>query len=82
MANDPEIPSKYRFIKDGWGNRVNFQASFGLKMTPEDIDEGNRILEAFRQPDSDSEKPNWESKEINTGKNDNANRKYYLGFYE
>ena len=46
--------SKYRFIKDGWGNRVNFQASFGLKMTPDDLEEGNLILEALMN-DSDLE---------------------------
>lgn len=39
--------SKYQFIKEGWGNRINFQASYGLNMTPDDIEEGNAILEAL-----------------------------------
>lgn len=51
--------SKYRFIKDGWGNRVNFQYSFGLKMTPEDIEEGNIILEALMN-DSEAEEGEYQ----------------------
>ncbi|CAF9905595.1 MAG: hypothetical protein GOMPHAMPRED_003278 [Gomphillus americanus] len=38
--------SKYEFLKP-WGGRENFQASYGLKMTPDDIDEGNAIIEAM-----------------------------------
>ncbi|ROV91237.1 hypothetical protein VPNG_09695 [Cytospora leucostoma] len=45
--------SNYRMVKDGWGDRVNFQASMGLGMTPEDIDEGNQILDAFRDADAE-----------------------------
>ncbi|THU97515.1 hypothetical protein K435DRAFT_778016 [Dendrothele bispora CBS 962.96] len=48
--------SRYQIIKDGWGSRTNFQYSYGLKMTPEDIEEGNRILEAFEE----QEKLEWE----------------------
>lgn len=40
--------SKYKIVKDGWGSRTNFQASYGLKMTPEDLEEGNQILEAMQ----------------------------------
>ncbi|ROT37170.1 hypothetical protein SODALDRAFT_360855 [Sodiomyces alkalinus F11] len=43
--------TKYSFIKNNWGSRPNFQASFGLKMTPEDIEEGNAILDAFMEQD-------------------------------
>ncbi|KFY09664.1 hypothetical protein V492_05400 [Pseudogymnoascus sp. VKM F-4246] len=46
----PEAPpTNYRIVKDGWGDRPNFQHSFGLRMTPEGIEEGNRILDAFRE---------------------------------
>jgi len=47
--------SKSKIIKDGWGSRLNFQLSYGLKMTPEDIEEGNRILEAFQEDDKKAE---------------------------
>ncbi|KAH8774410.1 hypothetical protein F5883DRAFT_641031 [Diaporthe sp. PMI_573] len=40
-------PSKYRFIKDNWGNRINFQLSHGLRFDPDDFDEGNLILEGY-----------------------------------
>ncbi|KAK7556937.1 hypothetical protein IWX49DRAFT_586873 [Phyllosticta citricarpa] len=42
-------PSQYAFIKEGWGSRKNFQLAYGLKMDPDDIEEGNRILEAFEE---------------------------------
>ncbi|KAK7514560.1 uncharacterized protein IWZ02DRAFT_185967 [Phyllosticta citriasiana] len=42
-------PSQYAFIKQGWGSRKNFQLAYGLKMDPDDIEEGNRILEAFEE---------------------------------
>lgn len=48
--------SNYQMIKEGgWGDRPSFQYSFGLKMTPEDIEEGNQILESFRQADIEAE---------------------------
>ncbi|PSR81706.1 hypothetical protein BD289DRAFT_372325 [Coniella lustricola] len=47
----PAPQTNYRMIKDGWGNRPNFQASYGLGMDPEGIEEGNRILESFREAD-------------------------------
>lgn len=47
--------SKYRIVKDGWGSRPNFQASYGLKMTPEDLEEGNAILDAFLEDDRGDE---------------------------
>ncbi|KAF8476776.1 hypothetical protein BDZ91DRAFT_707980 [Kalaharituber pfeilii] len=50
------MKSKYQIVKESWGSRTNFQASYGLKMTPEDLEEGERILEAFQQMDADSEK--------------------------
>jgi hypothetical protein len=51
----PESPrrnmpdSKYKIIKDGWGNRPNFQASHGLGMTPEDLEEGEAILDELQK---------------------------------
>ncbi|PGH10792.1 hypothetical protein AJ79_05265 [Helicocarpus griseus UAMH5409] len=44
--------SNYQFVKQGWGSRPNFQYSFGLKMDPDGIEEGNAIIEAFRQQDA------------------------------
>ncbi|EJD51096.1 hypothetical protein AURDEDRAFT_83432 [Auricularia subglabra TFB-10046 SS5] len=38
-------PTKYSVVKQGWGGRPNFQHSHGLKMIPDDIDEGNIILD-------------------------------------
>jgi len=46
--------TKSQIIKS-YGGRPNFLASFGLKMTPEDIEEGNRILEAFIAGDEEEE---------------------------
>ncbi|KAL1968790.1 hypothetical protein VTN77DRAFT_1151 [Rasamsonia byssochlamydoides] len=50
-ASAPKPKSKYQFVKENWGNRPNFQFSYGLKMTPEDIEEGNLILEALMEMD-------------------------------
>lgn len=41
--------SKYRIVKDGWGSRTNFQGSHGLKMSPDDLEEGNLILEGYQE---------------------------------
>lgn len=38
-------------VKEGWGSRSNFQASYGLDMTPEGLEEGNAILEKFQEQD-------------------------------
>lgn len=45
--------SNYQMAKEGWGDRVSFQTSMGLKMTPDDIDEGNEILDAYRDADAE-----------------------------
>ncbi|KAI9782186.1 MAG: hypothetical protein M1835_004077 [Candelina submexicana] len=50
-SNGPDPFSRYRFIKDGWGRRSKFQASYGLDMSPDGIDEGNVILEALMKQD-------------------------------
>jgi hypothetical protein len=34
--------SESRMVKEGWGSRSNFQASYGLAMTPEDLEKGMR----------------------------------------
>ncbi|KAL8875677.1 MAG: hypothetical protein Q9192_009009 [Flavoplaca navasiana] len=47
--NNIKPPSKYRLVKDGWGTRSNFQLSYGLGLTPEGFEEGNRILAAFQE---------------------------------
>lgn len=49
-------PSKYRIVKDGWGSRSNFQASYLLGMDPEGLEEGNRILDAFIEADLEEAK--------------------------
>ena len=36
-------------VKSGWENRRNFQESYGLKMTQEDIQEGKEILKAMEK---------------------------------
>ncbi|KAF2146075.1 uncharacterized protein K452DRAFT_315333 [Aplosporella prunicola CBS 121167] len=68
--NDDEMKgmSKYQIVKEGWGNRPNFQASYGLKMTPEDIEEGNRILETFQELD-DAKTNSEQNQQGKTGKN-------------
>ncbi|EEQ92472.2 uncharacterized protein BDCG_07592 [Blastomyces dermatitidis ER-3] len=50
-----KVHSKARIVKDGWGSRANFQASFGLCMGPDSLEEGNRILDAFQKHDKENE---------------------------
>jgi hypothetical protein len=42
-----------KIVKSGWGSRANFQASYGLKMTPDDIEEGKAILKAMEEADKE-----------------------------
>jgi hypothetical protein len=44
-----KTPTKYSIIKEDWGDRPNFQLCHGLSMSPEDIEEGNRILHVLLQ---------------------------------
>jgi len=44
--------SKYKIVKDGWGNRTNFQASYGLRTMPGDLEEGDGILELMQENDA------------------------------
>lgn len=44
--------SNSQMVKESWGDRPNFQASYGLSMDPEGIKEGNKILDSFREADS------------------------------
>ena len=48
--------SRYRIVKDGWGNRSKFQASHGLGMTPEDLAEGDKIVDAMQSADTGTTK--------------------------
>ncbi|KIK60791.1 hypothetical protein GYMLUDRAFT_595796 [Collybiopsis luxurians FD-317 M1] len=49
-------PSYYRIVKDGgWTNRPHFQYSHGLKMTPDDIEEGNLILDEYARHNYNSD---------------------------
>ena len=45
-----------KIVKAGWGSRSNFQASYGLKMTPDDLEEGKAILKAFENADKETAK--------------------------
>lgn len=49
----PAVPLKpktrYQTAKEGWGDRKNFQGSYGLGMDPDSFEEGNAILDAFRE---------------------------------
>lgn len=40
-----------RDVTQSWGSRPNFQASYGLDMTPSGIQEGNKILDAMGKAD-------------------------------
>lgn len=51
--------SKYRIVKDGWGSQTNFQGSHGLKMSPDDLEEGNLILEGYQE----CERAEWQSEQ-------------------
>ncbi|KAL0058977.1 hypothetical protein AAF712_014314 [Marasmius tenuissimus] len=48
--------SRNQTAKSGWGSRPNFQHSHGLKMTPDDIDEGNDILDQYCEADREMER--------------------------
>lgn len=41
--------TRYQTAKEGWGDRRQFQGSYGLGMDPDSIDEGNAILDAMRE---------------------------------
>lgn len=46
MTGDGKL-TRSAFVKKYYGSRPNFQYSYGLKMTPDDIEEGNTILDAL-----------------------------------
>jgi hypothetical protein len=54
--NKSSNPSKGSIVKDGWGSRSNFQASYGLDMTPEGLEEGETILNAMQDADKGGRK--------------------------
>jgi hypothetical protein len=41
-------------VKSGWGNRLDFQASYGLKPTQEDFEEGKEILKAMEKAEKET----------------------------
>ncbi|KAH7097903.1 alpha/beta hydrolase fold-domain-containing protein [Auriculariales sp. MPI-PUGE-AT-0066] len=41
------MPTRYSVVKDGWGTRLNFQHSYGLRMDLDDLEEGDRILDVI-----------------------------------
>ena len=50
--------SKYKIVKDGWGSRPKFQAAHGLGMTPEDLAEGDKILDEMQKVDAGTAEEN------------------------
>lgn len=46
-----EPKSRSQTAKEGWGDRRQFQHSYGLGMDPDAIEEGNAILDAMRESD-------------------------------
>jgi len=56
LVYDKEMAgSRYAFVKEGWGSRKNFQASYGLSMEPEDMKAGGEILDEICRNDLESE---------------------------
>ncbi|KAF4979961.1 hypothetical protein FDECE_17967 [Fusarium decemcellulare] len=50
-SSNAKPPTRYSVVRDGWGSRPQFQASYGLRMDPDGIEEGNAILDAMIQND-------------------------------
>lgn len=50
--------SRYKIVKDGWGSRTNFQASYGLGMTHKDLAEGDKILDAMQRVNAGNSEEN------------------------
>jgi hypothetical protein len=48
-ANDNAPISDYKFIKDGWGDKHNFMASYGIKPTPDGYEEARVLLDGLRE---------------------------------
>ncbi|KAK7928628.1 hypothetical protein PG985_005626 [Apiospora marii] len=42
-----DVARKHQLVVGGWGSRENFQYSYGLKMTPDDMEEDDAIIEAM-----------------------------------
>ncbi|KAK7001005.1 hypothetical protein R3P38DRAFT_3051724 [Favolaschia claudopus] len=58
-SNSKEGPQTRSQIIKGFGGRPNFQYSYGLKMEPDEIEEGNAILDMLEQ----QEKADWEEQQ-------------------
>lgn len=43
--------SKSAMIKEGWGSKNNFAASYGYKPTPDGYQVANRLADVFMQAD-------------------------------
>ncbi|EEH33632.1 hypothetical protein PAAG_04682 [Paracoccidioides lutzii Pb01] len=55
-TSNSSVPSKYQFVKEGWGDRKNFQHSYGLGMGVDDFEEGNAILDKMMEHDVENMK--------------------------
>lgn len=73
-------------VKSGWGNRYNFQHSYGLGTNAEGIAEGNAILDSFRQSDewhsrycSGSPRSSAEQSHSSSSRSRSASQNYSVG---
>ncbi|EEH17485.2 hypothetical protein PABG_00048 [Paracoccidioides brasiliensis Pb03] len=55
-TSNSSAPSKYQIVKKGWGDRKNFQHSYGLGMGVDDFEEGNAILDKMMEHDVENMK--------------------------
>lgn len=51
MASAGIDTSEHRSVNETWRSRCRFQACYGLRVTPEDLEEGEAILERSREQD-------------------------------
>lgn len=59
-ASDEYVPRSNNSIHQGFGGWNNFMHSYGLKpWNPDDVEEGKRIVEAFKEGD----KQDWEEQQ-------------------
>ncbi|KAJ8083387.1 hypothetical protein PM082_009259 [Marasmius tenuissimus] len=63
-ASDDKPRTRYQIIRENWRNRVEFQNSYGLRMSAEDLKEGDRILEMLEK----IEREDWEERQRAAGR--------------
>lgn len=60
--------SRSQTAKEGWGDRRQFQHSYGLGMDPDAIEEGNAILDAMREGEYVVDKQQQKREQADAGK--------------